>query len=272
MKIKFYGVRGSTPVPGKNTVKYGGNTACIKLESCNEDFIILDAGTGIRILGNEISHSTVPIYLLLSHNHWDHIQGFPFFNPIYQSNRVVEIVAGNTELNEADAILRQMDGSFFPVEPGTLPANIQIVQPVQDAWQHNEFMIKRATLNHPGGGSAYRISIDGYDVVYANDNELRPPSSSKQNFEGWVSFVKDADYLIHDGQYLPSDYPLKLGWGHSLIEDVLELAEKANVKALVITSHDPIRSDQELDTILKDLKSKQLPFEIYLAYEGMTLS
>jgi phosphoribosyl 1,2-cyclic phosphodiesterase len=272
MKIKFYGVRGSTPVPGKNTVKYGGNTACIKLENNNQDFIILDAGTGIRLLGNEIIHSTMPIYLMLSHNHWDHIQGFPFFNPIYQTNRVIKIIAGNTDLNEPDAILNQMKGSFFPVEPSALMANIEIEKPSCTSWQHNDFFIKRATLNHPGGGSAYRISVDGFDVVYANDNELRPPSSCKQNFDDWVSFVKDADYLIHDGQYLPSDYPFKLGWGHSLIKDALELAETANVKALVITSHDPIRSDQELDTILKDLKSMHLPFEIYLAYEGMVLS
>ncbi|TMP26711.1 MBL fold metallo-hydrolase [Pseudoalteromonas rubra] len=271
MKIKFYGVRGSTPTPGPTTVHYGGNTVCVTLESDEGKRLILDAGTGLRILGQEMMHTRQPFYILLSHNHWDHIQGFPFFIPAYIAKRQITIVPGVTEEHAPDAILKQMFGSYFPVPHTSLAADIRVTPQTQDHWQYEDFDIQRCAMNHPGGGSAYRIRADGMDIVYATDNELNPPGLPVTSFQQWVDFVKGADYLIHDGQFIPDDYPLKHGWGHSLIKDALLLADQGAVKHLVLISHDPDRSDAELDQIAADIKSQNWSFATILAREGLTL-
>lgn len=269
MKLKFYGVRGSIPTPGANTSKYGGNTVCLTLQSNEGNRIIFDCGTGLRVLGEEIKTSEDAIYILLSHNHWDHIQGFPFFIPAYNPKQQITIIAGHTELSEGDAILRQMDGSYFPVSANELGADIKIYQQQQPSWQYKDFIISALTLNHPGGGSAYKVVVDGKVVIYATDNELCPPNTATTTFQQWSEFVNNADILIHDGQFIANDLPHKHGWGHSLVEQAVALAHASKVKKLIITSHDPSRTDQQLDVLSAEINNQHYPFETIFAYEGL---
>ncbi|MBY0419146.1 MAG: MBL fold metallo-hydrolase [Pararheinheimera sp.] len=269
MKVKFYGVRGSIPTPGADTQRYGGNTPCVLVTSQSGQQLILDSGTGIRLLGQELLAGTEDLVVLLSHNHWDHIQGFPFFAPAYQTGRPIRIIPGHTLNGQHDAILQQMSGEFFPVAPDQLTATICITPVMEDQWQLGDFDIQRCRLNHPGSGSAYRICADGQALAYVTDNELFPPQQEFTSRAQWLEFVAAVDLLIHDGQYLEADMPYKLGWGHSLVSQAVVLAKEAQVKKLVIFSHDPARTDLQLDELTQQF-SGQLP-EVVMASEGMEL-
>lgn len=179
MRLTFYGVRGSIPTPGAAYVRYGGNTACVHIELEDGTDIILDSGTGIRLLGDSLIKKNSPIYLLLSHNHWDHIQGFPFFAPIYQESREINIYPGLTQLNEPDQILNQMEGSLFPVPKSALKSAINLIElpAAQNRFTIGSATITRLAMNHPGSGSAYCIKADGVKIAYITDNELYPPWS-----------------------------------------------------------------------------------------------
>lgn len=269
MRIKFYGVRGSIPTPGAETKKYGGNTPCVLVRSNSGQELILDSGTGIRLLGEELLAKQGEIVLLLSHNHWDHIQGFPFFAPAFQAGRVIRIIPGKTAAAQDNAILEQMRGEFFPVAPEQLAASIQITPMLHDQWQLGDFQIRRCQLNHPGSGSAYRIEADGQSLAYVTDNELFPPLPGQTSTAQWLEFVQGVDLLIHDGQYLEAEMPHKAGWGHSLISQAICLAKQAAVKKLVVFSHDPARTDRQLDQLAADFATESLA--VLMAQEGMEL-
>ena len=256
MKVEFFGVRGSIPSPGSNTHIFGGNTSCVYIEQNNGKDLILDSGTGIVELGTRLLEKEHPITILLTHNHWDHIQGFPFFKPIYQSNRDITIAVGNVDDKKTeDAILKQMSGSYFPVCYQDLPANITLNTALSSQKQFtiNDFSVSTALLNHPGGGTAYCVKADEVKVAYVTDNELNPPEKVKTTISEWIDFIKGADLLIHDAQFIDADLPLKHGWGHSTIDQVATLAIKANIKNVVIISHDPSRTDAQLLAIEKYL-------------------
>lgn len=251
MKVTFYGVRGSIPTPGPEFAKYGGNTACVHVELEDGTDLILDAGTGIKNLGQKLAAKNNDIHILLTHNHWDHIQGFPFFIPIYQPDRVINIVPGLTTPQEDDAILKQMSGSYFPVSYESLPSNISIKSQPEgnDRWQINSAKISRHPMNHPGNGSAFIIEADGKKLAYITDNELYPPYKKESDFLGWVDFAYGADLLIHDAQYMLSDMPAKSGWGHSVAEEAVKLAMACRTKRLALYSHDHVRRDDEIDAV-----------------------
>lgn len=258
MKVEFYGVRGSMPSPGKHTHLFGGNTSCVYVEQSNGDSLILDSGTGIAQLGETLLNQTSPIAILLTHNHWDHIQGFPFFKPIYQAGRDITIVVGDVDDEQSkNGILTQMSGSFFPVNYQNLPASITLNTQLalQNTFTINNFSVFTAPLNHPGGGTAYCVNADGKKIAYVTDNELAPPGSVKTTITQWAAFIKDADLLIHDAQFTNDDLPLKHGWGHSTFKQVAELAVQAQVKNLAIISHDPARTDNELLAIEAHLQA-----------------
>ena len=275
MLITFYGVRGSIAAPGPSTVKYGGNTSCVHIRLNSGENLIFDAGTGIRKLGIEMVQHNEPLLLLLSHGHWDHIQGYPFFGPIYQPEREIKVLQG-VEGNAAAlaTILEQMDGSNFPVHAGDLPSNITAIKQVDAFFNEQPYLVERKDLNHPGGGHAYKVEEDGVTFAYITDNELDPPDKPQTTYDEWVEYCRGVDLLIHDAQYVEHDMPDKHGWGHSLISQVRQLAVDAQVKNIVMYHHDPERKDSELDEIAlesaKFFKSKNSDIGSYIAAEGLT--
>ena len=277
MRLTFYGVRGSIPTPGAAFVRYGGNTACVHIELEDGTDIVLDSGTGIRLLGEHLAKKNTPIHLLLSHNHWDHIQGFPFFPPIYQAEREINIYPGQTLFEEPDQILKQMEGSLFPVPRSALRANISLIEipKADNTFVIGSAKITRLAMNHPGSGSAYCINADGVKVAYITDNELYPPYKKVTDFIDFAKFAENADLLIHDAQYMLSDMPAKNGWGHSVAEEAVKLAMASNAKKLALYSHDPERTDDDIDDVVKHCNEyvtvAESTLHVFASSEGLTL-
>ncbi|MCB1876574.1 MAG: MBL fold metallo-hydrolase [Chromatiales bacterium] len=277
MILTFYGVRGSIPAPGPETVKYGGNTSCIHIRLESGSDLILDSGTGIRQLGRHIVNQDRDLFLLLSHRHWDHIQGFPFFLPVYQPGRKICIYSGAEANDDLLSILRQMDGATFPVHARQLPSRVSNVghDAMVQRLQAKGVNILTRALNHPGGGQAFRIEEEGVVVAYVTDNELDPPGTITTRYESWVEFCRGADLLIHDAQYTESDMPHKHGWGHSLISQVRRLAVDAEVRNLVMFHHDPERTDFELEQVERDndayFRGLRAPSRCIVSFEGLSL-
>ncbi|MFT5218432.1 MAG: phosphoribosyl 1,2-cyclic phosphodiesterase [Planctomycetota bacterium] len=279
MKIEFYGVRGSTAAPGPLTAKYGGNTSCVHIELENGHDLVLDAGTGIRMLGQKLAKKPGALNLLLSHGHWDHIQGFPFFAPIYQPNRDIHVY-NSVESGDRlfSSLFEQMDGTNFPIKVEDLPSNnMPKFKGIEsELYEREGITLVKQGLNHPGGGVAYKITENQVTVAYVTDNELEPPGSLHTSYDHWINYLHGVDVLIHDAQYTEDDMPHKHGWGHSLISQVRRLASDAEVGCLVMFHHDPDRSDSELDEIQieneKYLKSNHAPARSICAAEGMVIS
>jgi phosphoribosyl 1,2-cyclic phosphodiesterase len=279
MIVTFYGVRGSAATPGPLTVKYGGNTSCVHIQLENGNDLILDAGSGIRLLGRKLAKKFNPVNILLSHCHWDHIQGYPFFDPIYQPDRVinvyVSIESGRKLLN---SLMVQMDGTHFPVRAEDLPSfAIPKYKGIEsELYERDGIQVIRKPLNHPGGGVAYKIEENGVRCAYVTDNELDPPHKPATRYDQWVNYLHGVDLLIHDAQYTQDDMPHKHGWGHTLISQVRKLATDAEVGTLVMFHHDPDRTDAELDEIQiendKYLKSMRAPTRCVCAAEGMQIA
>ena len=279
MIITFYGVRGSTAAPGPLTAKYGGNTSCVHVELDTGHDLIFDAGTGIRMLGQKLVKKSGPVNILLSHGHWDHIQGYPFFAPIYHPNRdinvYISVPSGNRLLS---SLFQQMDGTNFPVKIDDLPSNnmAHFKGIESELYEREGIKVIKRGINHPGGGVAYRINENDMTCAYVTDNELDPPREMQTNYDQWVRFLHGVDVLIHDAQYTEDDMPHKHGWGHSLISQVRQLATDAEVGALVMFHHDPDRSDSELDEIQIEneiyLKSHRAPTKSVCAAEGMRIT
>ncbi|GLR72997.1 MBL fold metallo-hydrolase [Agaribacter marinus] len=279
MKVTFYGVRGSIATPGAEFARYGGNTACVHVELNDGTDIILDSGTGIRLLGKKLAQKDTPIFVLLSHNHWDHIQGFPFFTPAYQPERQIHIIPGQTKEHQPTAVLDQMSGSYFPVPKEVLAADIVIneIEKNRNTWTIGNAKISRRPMNHPGGGSCYSIVEDGSKLSYITDNELYPPYKKDGDFLNFVDFAKDSDLMIHDAQYIVQDMPAKQGWGHSVAEEAVKLAMGANVKTLALYSHDPERTDKQVDAITEHADEilqigGAVNARCIAAYEGLSIS
>ncbi|SEL65831.1 Ribonuclease BN, tRNA processing enzyme [Colwellia chukchiensis] len=271
MRVEFFGVRGSTPTPGKHTLLFGGNTSCVYISLASGEDVILDSGTGIVALGNRLADVNSEINILLTHNHWDHIQGFPFFRPIYQPDRKITIIPGAIDGADKDAILTQMSGSNHPIKYPQLPSNICLLadKSLANSFEIPGFIINTQRLNHPDGGSAYCLLASGKKVAYVTDNELSSPNQMHTSWQQWLDFIADADMLIHDAQYIDADLPVKSGWGHSTFSEVAKLACQGKVKSLYIISHDPTRSDDELLAIEQQLQTQyQGQLNIYCAREG----
>jgi len=276
--IDFWGVRGSVPSPGSETIRYGGNTSCISITLDNK-ILILDAGTGIRNLGSSmIGQSDLKIFVIITHTHWDHIQGFPFFTPIYQPNRPVYMFPTLHKKNLVlSSLIDQMDGAHFPLTPDQVPSNFNfITEDPLEFLAKNGFHMELVPMNHPGGAFGYKIKFDDTVICYFTDNEIDPPYPKSIELNELTEQCKNADVLIHDAQYTEDDMPFKHGWGHSLISQVTDLGKTANVKNLVYFHHDPDRTDDELDAQLqkvsKTLKENGSSVKPYFAHEGLKIT
>ena len=257
MKITFYGVRGSIPSPGPDTCRYGGNTSCVHIETASGQDLVLDAGTGIRNLGKRLIEKDSTINILLSHGHWDHIQGYPFFMPIYQPDRQIRVYTSASDGHgQICSLFDQIDGATFPVKATELPSQSECVtENFETDLARQNISVRRMPINHPGGGYGYRIEEDSTSCAYITDNELEPPGKMSTTYDQWVEFCHGADVLVHDAQYLESDMPHKHGWGHSLVSQVRQFAVDAEVGCLAMFHHDPDRTDTEIAFIQKDNES-----------------
>ena len=276
MRVRFWGVRGSIPTPGPSTVRYGGNTTCVSVEFADGQVLILDAGTGIRVLGDELEEQDGDISVALTHAHWDHIQGFPFFAPLFQPGRRIFFAPHERARALFDVLIDQMDGARFPIARGFLPSAVACMPQPEFAARLREVAdVVRLRVNHPGETDGIRVRCDGHTVVFIPDNELDPPYEPIASFDDMAAYCRHADVLIHDAQYLEEDLPAKHGWGHSTVRQVCELAAAAEVAHLVLFHHDPGRTDDQLDAI-QDLARTLLSqhgssTRCTVAYEGLTL-
>lgn len=280
MKIRFWGVRGSIPTPGKATVRYGGNTACVEVRPYDDRrLFILDSGTGIRELGlflmkNDLPGGSIKADIFISHTHWDHLHGFPFFVPAFIPGNEFTI-RGPVDFDERleDLFIGQMKYQYFPVKLEQMSANIRFEELNETQMELSGVKITTKYLNHPVLVLGYRFEVDGKTLVYSTDTEpyynvFRGPSTAgdagasgededpaiaeadrvvAELNDKHVEFCRNADLLIHDTQYTAAEYPKFVSWGHTAMEYALGTAARANVKKLVMWHHDPTRSDDELD-------------------------
>jgi phosphoribosyl 1,2-cyclic phosphodiesterase len=303
MKVRFWGVRGSFPVPGQRTNRYGGNTSCVEVRPHGGDPIIIDAGTGIRRLGKQLMLDAFgagrgTAHLLISHTHWDHIQGLPFFSPLYKRGNTLHLFARQRDDTHLRAVFEsQTEEPYFPVPMASLKAEICFHELMEgQSFEIGKAKISCTRLNHPWIAIAYRVDADGASLVYASDTApfrdillehefiakppvlgglLDPRDAAKlwAMRESLLRLCQGVDLLIYDTQFTTEEYRSRPHWGHSTPDDAIEIALEAQVKALVLYHHAPARSDDEQDAILDvcRIKLAGAPFEVLAAHEGMEL-
>jgi phosphoribosyl 1,2-cyclic phosphodiesterase len=286
LRVQFWGTRGSIPSPGPSTVRYGGNTPCVEVRTTDGWLIILDAGTGMRELGRSLlgraNGGPIKGDIFLTHAHWDHIQGIPFFGPIFQRGNHFTIWGSHSLETSIDRIVRdQMNPVVFPVTFEELDATIDFSAIADKTQRRQGYEVSAFPVRHPGGALGYRFTETtdgGRSMVYISDNELGSggkydtPPDWRNKLVQWVSGAK---LLVHDTTYTAEEYDHYRGWGHSTYDDALALAIEAGVERLVLFHHKPERSDEELDARVlacrEIVKQRGAQLEIEAAAEGMSL-
>ena len=272
-RVKFWGVRGSTPVPGPTTVRYGGNTTCVEVR-CGDTLLIIDAGSGIRELGKALIDSEHPVdcHLLMSHVHWDHIQGFPFFSPAFLPTTSLTIWS-QAECGRPvrDVLNRQMSEPMFPIGMDKMVCSMQFHEfHLGEELKIGDVTVRTAPLNHPGGATAYRIDYGGKSYVHASDHE-----HTEELYQPLLDLSDGADCLVYDAAYTHDEYlgvgrPWGLsGWGHSTWQEGVKIARAARVPSLVLFQHQYDRTDTELDVLAR--VAKQEYAGALMSREGMEL-
>jgi phosphoribosyl 1,2-cyclic phosphodiesterase len=286
LTLTFWGTRGSIPSPGPSTVRYGGNTPCVELRTEDGWLVILDAGTGIRELGRALLERDDgrPIAgdIFLTHAHWDHIQGIPFFAPLFRKGNRFTIWGSRSLPTSIDRVVRdQMSPVVFPVSFEELQARIDFRELAAERCGGNGYEVAAHEVRHPGGALGYRFTTgnaDGRALVYVSDNELSA-DARYDDTPGWrerlVEFVRGASVLVHDTMYTADEYRSFIGWGHSTHEQAVELALDADVERLVLFHHRPERSDADVDRCVEKCRAsvarRGRRLEVLAAAEGLTL-
>ncbi len=281
MKLIFWGTRGSIAKPGKGTIKYGGNTPALEITSGSGNKLYLDAGTGIHALGNKIIKNNSPreINILITHSHWDHIQGLPFFKPMYSKNFKINIyVSPNNSFNPEDIINRQFTSQFFPVDKDVLQAEIEIIKLNESMnFQINDFQIETVPVHHSKNTLGFKIQNDNKKLAYLTDNEifyegeLPRLNDIEEKNKDLINFTKGVDLLVHDCMFAFNDYAQKIGWGHSNNLSAVLFARAASVKKLLLFHFNPEYNDNRLDEICADtrnfVKENSIDVDFELAIE-----
>lgn len=286
--VRFWGVRGSIPTPGPATSRYGGNTSCIELD-VDGTTIVCDAGTGARELGIELMSRTKPldVHWFFSHAHWDHIQGFPFFTPVYVPGHRFTIYGVRTgDTRFARLLSGQMHSSYFPVDFQDLAGNIEAGDLGEGEKVIGGVTVRVMEQHHPGVSYAYSFEKDGVKVVYATDNEidqllvdkelpLRDPKALRTFPAELVEFCRGAALLVCDGQYSDADYPQRVGWGHPRATTVVDLAVQAGVDRLAVFHHDPMHSDADVEALIETCRERAFnhgsELVVFAAREGFEI-
>ena len=293
MRVRFWGTRGSIATPGPGTIRFGGNTSCVEVTTNGGACFILDCGTGARALGAALlanGSGPLSVTILLSHTHWDHIQGFPFFAPLFvPGNRITVCGPEGCARSLREVLSGQMEFTYFPVEIAQLPASITFKELGEGTHEMSGARILAQFLHHPAMTLGYRIEADGASVAYLCDHEPFAETLSHERavrghdepmaHEGdrrHAQFMEDAGLVIHDAQYTPEEYPSKRNWGHSTYEYAVDLAGAAGVSELLLTHHDPAHDDDFVEEIERHARgyAKQRGYRVQVscAYEGLDLT
>ncbi len=284
VQVQFWGTRGSLARPGRNTLRYGGDTSCVQVTSPKGSLVVIDCGTGAHDLGRSmLAEARGPLRgsILFSHTHWDHIQGFPFFAPVFVPGGHWDIY-GPAGLSQSlrDTLAGQMEHIYFPVTLDELDASILFHDLVEGSFEIDDIHITTRYLNHPALTLGYRLEMGSACVVYACDHEphSRLPGQKAQMHEldrRHSEFLASADLVIHDAQFTDKEYANHKGWGHSPVEYVSEIGQLAGVKRMALSHHDPGRTDAALDQIVEsirsDLKEKESPMHVFAAADGQVI-
>jgi diguanylate cyclase (GGDEF)-like protein len=280
MHVRFWGTRGSIPTPGHRTAVYGGNTSCVEIRTNNDTTLVLDCGTGIRLLGLEMMRQSRPqrIHLLIGHTHWDHIQGFPFFTPAFLPGSELNIYGSAAfQRSLEDSLSGQMQYAYFPVKLQDLASRIHYTELEEGFFRIGDILVETQYLNHTVPTIAYRISADGAVVAYVTDHEPFWNSGGRQfdhpGDQRHIEFMRGADLVIHDAQYTSEEYGSKLGWGHSPADYVTDVGIVAGVAKLVLSHHDPTHEDDAIRIMEETQRARAAAagssIEVAFAAEGM---
>ncbi len=282
--VKFWGTRGSIPTPGFATMRYGGNTSCVEMR-CGDEILMMDCGTGAREMGislaREFKTRELKIHMFMSHTHWDHIQGFPFFLPAYMPSARLTLYS----LHGADKSLEkvftgQMDASYFPVSLNDLSAHMNFVE-LDGPVKIGAITITHMPLNHPGIAIGFRIQVGKKTIAYVTDHEayhrvLGPSEHNRKLDREVTNFAAGADLYIREAQYTDEEYAFKRGWGHSTFFDALDSAHEGGVKQLALYHHEPMHDDETLDRILVEchqrMREKGMNFKCFIAADNMQVT
>jgi len=268
IRLKFWGVRGSIAVPAYDFLECGGNTACIEVR-IGDSVLIIDAGTGIRNLGLELQRelvgSKLPIHLFLTHFHWDHIQGLPFFAPLYSPDCEVKFYSTHPASKLRELLEGEMSQPYFPVDFDLLPAKRAFVDLTTAPLRLGDIRVHPFPMNHPQGATGYRIEAAGRVITHASDLEHGHPELDRT----LQDHAKESDVLIYDAQFTPEEYPSRKGWGHSTWAEATRVARESNVKRLILFHHDPGHDDATMREILD--QARRAFANTYVAQEGVEI-
>lgn len=277
MRIRCWGSRGSIPVSGREYLKYGGDTTCIEVETKTGHSIVIDAGTGIRKLGETPYFKSVrEFHLLFTHCHLDHVIGFNFFTPLFLKNRRIIIPDNRFGQTHVQSMVKTvLKPPLFPITLENVKADIEFTPEMQDSLIIGSVTVETIPLSHPGGGLGYKFTEDGKTFAFITDNEPEHPHPGGMNFQNYTDFVKNADILFHDAEFTSEEYQSRMGWGHSSIPAVLRLAVEAGVGRLGLFHINQKRSDTEMDRLVedagKDLLAGNSSIECFAVPGGMEI-